>query len=137
MRLANEDYKALLENWSLRFSNDCGLGDDLAKAKEYAASAIKYKTRYLWELDSKPVSMAGVGGNTPNGIRVSWVYTPPELRGKGYASALVATLSQAQLDAGKKLCFLYTDLANPTSNAIYQRIGYKKVSESTHYDFEY
>ena len=72
----------------------------------------------------------GFGGPTPNGIRIGPVYTPPELRGRGYASALTAQVSQLQLDRGKRFCFLYTDLANPTSNAIYRRIGYERVCDS-------
>lgn len=100
-------------------------------------NAIQYKTRFFWQIDNIIVSMAGLAGSTPNGIRIGWVYTPPDFRGKGYASALVTSISQEQLDKGKKFCFLHTDQDNVTSNAIYQRIGYKKVSESTHYIFEY
>jgi predicted GNAT family acetyltransferase len=89
----------------------------------------------LWEEDGEPVSLAGWGGPTPNGVRVGPVYTPPELRGRGYATALTAELSQRLLDGrlfegGRRFCFLYTDLANPTSNAIYERIGYRRVAES-------
>jgi predicted GNAT family acetyltransferase len=89
----------------------------------------------LWEDGGTPVSLAGWGGRTPNGIRVGPVYTPPELRGRGYATALTAELSQRLLDGrllegGRRFCFLYTDLANPTSNAIYERIGYRRVAES-------
>jgi len=88
----------------------------------------------VWE-DNTPVSMAGASGPTPNGIRVGAVYTPPERRRRGYASGLVAALSQEQLDAGKRFCFLYTDLANPTSNKIYQDIGYEAVSDVDEYHF--
>ena len=73
--------------------------------------------------------MAGVGSQTPNGVRIGPVYTPPEARNRGYASALVAAISQAQLDAGRRFCFLFTDLANPTSNHIYQMIGYEPVRD--------
>lgn len=89
----------------------------------------------LWE-DPGSVSMTGFGGATPNGVRIGPVYTPPELRGRGYASALVAETSQRLLDGGKRFCFLYTDLANPTSNAIYRRIGYEFVCESADIAFE-
>ena len=81
------------------------------------------------------VSVSGWGGPTPNGIRVGPVYTPPELRGRGYATALVAELSQTLLDGGRSFVFLYTDLANPTSNAIYERIGYVRVAESAMIEF--
>jgi predicted GNAT family acetyltransferase len=83
---------------------------------------------YVWE-DQEPVSMVGYAGPTPNGIRVSAVYTPPERRNRGYASAGVAALSQMLLDGGRRFCFLFTDLANPTSNRIYQQIGYRAVCD--------
>ena len=63
------------------------------------------------------------------------MYTPPELRGRGYATALVAQLSSQLLAEGRRFCFLYTDLANPTSNAIYERIGYVRVCESAEIAF--
>ena len=89
----------------------------------------------LWEDDGAVVSMAGFGGRTPNGIRIGPVYTPPELRGRGYASALTAEVTQRLLDGGLRFCFLFTDLANPTSNSIYQRIGYERVSDFDHWSF--
>lgn len=82
----------------------------------------------LWE-DGEAVSLAGYGGPTPNGIRIGPVYTPPELRGRGYGSAVTAAITQQLLDGGRRFCFLFTDLANPTSNSIYQRIGYRGVSD--------
>lgn len=83
----------------------------------------------VWETDGELVSMAASRGPTPRGIRISWVYTPQALRGRGYAAALVAALSQRQLDAGRDFCFLFTDLTNPTSNGVYQRVGYQQVGE--------
>jgi predicted GNAT family acetyltransferase len=85
------------------------------------------RTWYLWEDDGRPVSVAAAGGSTPNGIRIGPVYTPPELRRHGYASAVTAAASQAELDKGRRFIFLFTDLANPTSNKIYQQIGYEPV----------
>jgi len=89
----------------------------------------------LWE-DAEPVSLAGFGGPTPNGIRVGPVYTPPERRGRGYASALVAELTRVLLAGGRRFCFLFTDLANPTSNTIYQRVGYRPVADVDQWSFE-
>ena len=83
---------------------------------------------YIWE-DGGPVSMLQATGATPHGIRIGAVYTPPELRRHGYASALVAAASQAELDRGRRWCFLFTDLANPTSNRIYQAIGYRPIRD--------
>jgi predicted GNAT family acetyltransferase len=67
---------------------------------------------------------------------VSGVYTPPYFRGKGYASSCVAALSRLILERGFTKCVLYTDLANPTSNSIYQKIGYKPVCDSLEIKFE-
>ena len=89
----------------------------------------------LWVDEGEPVSFAGYGGSTPNGIRVGPVYTPPELRRRGYASALTAELTRMLLEGGRTFCFLFTDLANPTSNSIYQRIGYEPVSDADHWVF--
>lgn len=89
----------------------------------------------VWEDDGRVVSLAGHAGETPNGSRVGPVYTPPELRGRGYASALTAALTE-QLLARRRFCFLFTDLANPTSNSIYQRIGYRPVTDITLWRFD-
>ena len=84
---------------------------------------------FLWVHDDRPCALAGWSGFTPRGVRIGYVFTPTELRGRGYASAVVAAASQRALDAGHEYCFLYTDLANPTSNSIYRRIGYRQVTE--------
>ena len=89
----------------------------------------------VWVDEGRPVSFAGYGGLTPNGIRVGPVYTPPELRRRGYASALTAELTKLLLERGRTFCFLFTDLANPTSNSIYQRIGYEPVSDADQWTF--
>jgi predicted GNAT family acetyltransferase len=80
--------------------------------------------------------MVGYSGPTPNGIRIAPVYTPPELRGGGYASACTAETTRRLLKDGRRFCFLYTDLANPTSNSIYQRIGYRPVCDVDQYRFD-
>jgi GNAT superfamily N-acetyltransferase len=89
----------------------------------------------LWE-DREPVSVAGWGASTPNGVRIGPVYTPPEHRRRGYGSAVTAAVSAEQLAAGRGFCFLYTDLANPTSNRIYANLGYEPVCDSIDYAFE-
>jgi len=89
---------------------------------------------WLWVVDGAPVAMSGHSGRTGHGIRVGPVYTPPEHRGRGYATALVAEQTRWLLERNPS-CFLYTDLANPTSNGIYQRIGYRQVGESAEWHF--
>jgi predicted GNAT family acetyltransferase len=90
---------------------------------------------YVWE-DGEPVSICGFGSPTPTGIRVGPVYTPPDFRGRGYASAVTAEVTARALASGRRFCFLFTDLANPTSNRIYQRIGYEPVTDLDEYRFE-
>jgi predicted GNAT family acetyltransferase len=89
----------------------------------------------MWDVDGEAVSMGGYGGTTPNGNRIGPIYTPPELRRRGYASALTAELTQTLLDRGRRFCFLFTDLANPTSNSIYQQIGYRPVADVDQWNF--
>jgi len=90
---------------------------------------------WLWEDAGEPMSLTAFGGPTPSGIRIGPVYTPPEHRRHGYASALVADLSAWLLGKGRRACFLYTDLSNPTSNAIYSRIGYRRICDAVEYRF--
>lgn len=82
---------------------------------------------FLLLVNDNPVSMARKAGNTLNGIAINNVYTPPSLRRNGYATECVARLSKLLLEQGNKYCFLFTDLNNPTSNSIYQKIGYRSV----------
>ena len=90
---------------------------------------------WFWERDGEPVSLSGFSGPTPNGIRIGPVYTPPEHRKHGYATTLVADLSAWLLEQGHRACFLYTDLANPTSNRIYVEIGYERVCDAMEFTF--
>jgi predicted GNAT family acetyltransferase len=90
---------------------------------------------YLWE-DGAPLALAGRTRPTPYGMCIGPVYTPPEFRGKGYATALTAALSQRLLDTGKQFTALFTNLANPISNSIYQKIGYHPVCDFDLYRFE-
>jgi RimJ/RimL family protein N-acetyltransferase len=90
---------------------------------------------WLWEDRGEPVSLSGFSGPTPNGIRIGPVYTPPEHRKHGYATTLVADLSAWLLEQGHRACFLYTDLANPTSNRIYVQIGYERVCDAMEFTF--
>jgi GNAT superfamily N-acetyltransferase len=84
----------------------------------------------LWSDErSRPVAMAARNRTAAGVCRVGPVYTPPEHRGNGYASAATAAASSAALESGAESVVLFTDLANPTSNSIYQRIGYRPVSD--------
>jgi uncharacterized protein len=144
MRRATVRDGALVVEWVRAFQRDIGENDSPEDAERVAASRLAPDDNpeatgalglYLWEDGGVPVSMAAAGSPTPNGARINLVYTPPEHRRHGYASACVATLSQRVLDSGRRFCFLFTDLANPTSNHIYQEIGYRPVVDVDDYVF--
>jgi hypothetical protein len=139
MRIADMRDFDLLVAWLVAFVQEALPQEDdgVEEARTAVTRWLRLGTKrnYLWALDGTPVSWASVGGRTPHGTRVGPVYTPPGHRGHGYASALVAAASQAQLDDGLQFCFLFTDLANPTSNHIYQAIGYEPVTDIDVYAF--
>ena len=132
-RLATSDDYSLIVSWSMAFSREA-LNEDSPAVdierqvqRRFDSPGAGFR---LWEHAGEPVSLCGFSGRTPHGIRIGPVYTPPEHRGCGYGTSLVAEVSRELLAVGYEFCFLYTDLANPTSNAIYQRIGYERVCES-------
>ena len=139
-RVATQHDRDLALRWWIAFGDE--VLHEGGPGRERAEASVDHKLSdpasgiLLWEDGGEPVSLAGWGGSTPNGIRIGPVYTPPELRGHGYATAVTAELSQRQLDGGRSFCFLYTDLANPTSNAIYERIGYRRVAEAAEVVFD-
>jgi GNAT superfamily N-acetyltransferase len=136
LRPARDSDLPLVADWIHNFNIDAFLPADREEARTLAERRIDSGDIYLWKHEGRSVSMAGRGRRTTHGSTIGLVYTPRELRNRGYASACVAALSQQLLDAGWEFCTLYTDLANPTSNSIYQRIGYRPVCDSNEYDFE-
>ena len=138
VRLGSVDDRDLLIEWIGGFLDEAFHGESRARADSIVRADLESgsRTYYIWEVDGRPVSTAGVTGPTPNGIRVGPVYTPPDVRRRGYGSAVTAAASQAQLDAGRRFVFLFTDLANTTSNKIYQAIGYAPVIDVDQWSFE-
>ena len=133
MRLAQQADMELIADWLDAFTREISHGPD--DVRSYTRAHIANKTVFFWD-DDGPKTTALWAGQTPNGVRVGFVYTPPEFRGRGYASAVTAAASQRALDSGFRFCCLYTDLGNPTSNAIYQKIGYQPVADVTDYIIE-
>jgi GNAT superfamily N-acetyltransferase len=83
----------------------------------------------LWELGGGPVSLAGHTDVIAEVARVGPVYTPPDLRGRGYAGGVTAAVSALAISRGARSVILFTDLANPTSNSLYRRLGYEPVED--------
>jgi len=127
-RLAGEGDLEIVRGWSRGFHTACFGNDESAKAVQAGENMIVAGDLFLW-VDDVPVSMAARTRRTLHGQAVSHVYTPPQHRRHGYATAVVAGLSQRMLDDGREFCTLYTDLSNPTSNGIYQQIGYRPIAD--------
>ena len=131
-RVVGPEDETLFLSWVDAFERAVDPNETYDPEQSLARARMRLASRsvYFWEVGGQPVTMAGLARPTLHGITVILVYTPPEHRGKGYATALVAFLSDLALKSGKKFCVLYADLANPISNSIYQKIGYKAVSDS-------
>ena len=138
MRFARPDEVSVIAPWIKAFADDALPKFEHVTEEEALTRArdmIGAQHIAVWDVAGKAVAMAGITG-TPSLARITLAYTPPENRGKGFASAVVAHLSQHELEHGKKMCCLYADARNPVSNSIYRKIGYEFVSRSTHYIFE-
>ncbi|KEK22246.1 GNAT family N-acetyltransferase [Bacillus gaemokensis] len=120
----------LIEKWVYQFCEDVHLPTTEDEAKQTANKLVIEKRLFGWEVDGRLVSIAAITRPTKTNITVNFVYTPKEERKKGHASNCVAALSQLMLDRGYDTTTLYTDLANPTSNKVYQEVGYQQIMES-------
>jgi hypothetical protein len=125
LRLALPADVPVARAWMAGFIRDTAVRHVTANS---AANLIEEGRLHFW-IDGQPRCMVGAVRDTPNTTGVAAVYTPPPFRNRGYASVAVATLSRQLLDAGRRSCFLYTDLANPTSNSVYRRIGYEPIDD--------
>ena len=136
-RLADAADAEVITEWAADFSFEA-LGERFAGPAVKAAMQDRIKHGYvmLWEDEGAVVSMAQLTRQLRDGITISLVYTPPHLRGHGYASAVTAAVSQRGLDLGWQFCTLFTDATNAVANKIYQRIGYRKLGSYLAYNFE-
>lgn len=124
-------------DWMMDFAKEATPNERIPRSerRKRVEIQIKDKNVYLWKVEGVPKCMGVVAGTTPNGARIGYLFTPVKFRGQGFGSRTIAAITQKQLDSGKKFCFLYTDASNPTSNKIYQDIGYKYVCDSSSYLF--
>jgi uncharacterized protein len=136
-RPADAGEAGLLERWSVAFHAEIGESETPSEAARSVAHKLAHGDLMVWERDGRVVSMAAVVRRTPSSAAVALVYTPPEERREGYASAVVAALSQRELDAGRSWCSLLADAANPTTNHIYAEIGYQPRCDLRHFDLRW
>lgn len=133
LRVAQEADRPVITLWTTAFFQEAHLADP-SDPRQVALDHVGEGSVFIWD-EGRPVSMAAWAGRTESGVRINFVYTPPEYRKRGYASACVADLTQLLLDEGQAFCCLYTDLANPTSNRLYQKIGYRPVCDMSDFYF--
>ncbi|NEC16372.1 N-acetyltransferase [Streptomyces sp. SID8014] len=132
-RVAGEGDRTTLERWHDGFAADVGLTVGFGAAAWADAGLARGGIR-LWEDGGLPVAMAVATPPAAGAVRITTVYTPPHLRGRGYAGAVTADLS-ARIVAGGDEAVLFTDSANPTSNGLYRRLGYEPLADFAEYAF--
>lgn len=134
LRRVSPDERPRLVRWVDGFDRDAHL--EAAEPAEAVADRMLQGGRaWVFENDAGMVALAG-GVDIPGLGRIGMVYTPPELRGQGLGSAATAAFSAQLLASGARACALFTDLSNQTSNAIYQRVGYRPVCDWADLRFE-
>ena len=134
LRFACPGDHPLMTRWIVGLSEAIGEPVGFDDAKSRAEKLIKDQQLYVWD-NKGPVSIAGMSRPMRNGTTIGAVYTPPEHRGKGYATSCVLLLTKKLLSDGYSFCSLYTDLSNPTSNSIYIKIGYVPIGDALELDF--
>jgi RimJ/RimL family protein N-acetyltransferase len=125
-RIAGHGDRELLIDWLVAFGQEAGT---FADAPRTVDDRLSHDGLTLWEAGGSPVAMAGSTREVAGVVRIGPVYTLPEHRQRGYGGAVTVAASQAALDAGASAVVLFTDLANPTSNALYPRLGYRPVGD--------
>ena len=123
--------RELLTAWTEVFVSDARIPERV-DAGTVVKDAINRGRLHVWD-NGDPVSMAAWTGKTPSGVRINFVYTPRELRGRGYGTACVKALTTQQLEQGNAFCWLYTDVSSAASPNIFKRIGYWPVSDVCEY----
>ena len=134
LRGASRDDMAVVTEWIAAFGRE--INEPFPNAARAAELGIDEGRIQVWTVDREPRSICAWQGPTPNSVRIGLVYTPPEFRGRGYASNAVAELTRRLLGSGRMYCTLFTDKSNPTSNSVYTKIGYEPVADFEHVKFD-
>ncbi|RSM49760.1 GNAT family N-acetyltransferase [Actinoplanes sp. ATCC 53533] len=132
-RIAGAGDRDLLIGWMTAFQRE--LGEEPQATAEFVDDKLAYGGMLLWEDAGQPVSMSGISRPAAGMVRVMAVYTPREHRARGYAGAATTAVTRAALDAGANDVVLFADQSNPTSNALYQRLGYTPIEDRQTVEF--
>ncbi len=134
VRLAVDGDHDWLVAGQLAFVTEAGVPEAPERVRAVVPRRLARGRYWIWD-DGGPVAFAGWADAGDAYARIAPVYTQPDARRHGYATALVAALARGLLDRGRRKLFLVADLANPTSNAVYARIGFRPVNDLYHFDF--
>src|SRR5882724_2877989 len=122
----------LVSDWMTAFVREAIPQDPVPSPEQLAQSAASGRFQF-WIVDREPVSMAGIMRRTRNAGAIAGVYTPPSLRGRGYAGSVTAAVVDAILAEGRSMACLYVDLRNPYSSRCYAKIGFRPLCRSSYY----
>jgi RimJ/RimL family protein N-acetyltransferase len=131
-RLVHPDDAHLFADWMTAFTHEA-IPHDPVPSRERLFKLAGESRHVFWTVDDEPVSMAGIVRRTRHAAAIAAVYTPPELRGRGYAGSVTAAVVERVFAEGKSIACLNADLRNPFSNRCYAKIGFKPVCSSWHY----
>lgn len=134
LRHADKTYRELLVEWAVQFNKEVQMEENEKFIESHVDFIIRTGNAFLW-IDKEPVCMTFRERPYEHGISIGYVYTPKKHRSHGYATNCVAHVSQRSIDEGYRHCTLFTDAQNPTSNSIYQKIGYRYLCDYTYYNF--
>jgi len=127
LRIAEPGDGDLLRGWAAQFLAETEV---TTSDEDLIGPRIEAGRMFVWEVDGHAVAMAAITEAHGGVSRVHLVFTPPLNRQHGFASACVAAITTGELAHPDRLCMLYTDLENPTSNKIYQEVGYRRVGDT-------
>jgi predicted GNAT family acetyltransferase len=134
-RRADDEDLGLVQSWFRAFQDEVPPSTPAIDLDGVARRRVSQGEVWLWQHDGQTASLAGVSAPALGVARVGPVYTSPASRRRGYGAAVTAAASHAAINAGATNVVLYTDLANPTSNSIYQAIGYVPDHDAEERDF--
>jgi GNAT superfamily N-acetyltransferase len=132
--VATPEHRDLLVAWYEAFGAE--VAEPASDVRPAVDDRLSYGGLTLWLVGGAPVALAGTTRAVAGALRIAPVYTPPEHRGRGYGAAATFAATSAARDAGAREVLLYTDLANPTSNRLYARLGYRPVEDSVMFVFD-
>lgn len=125
----------LCVDWMHAFRDETMPYEPVSEVRRIVQHRIAAGQLTLWLAQDRPVALAGTSATVAGVARIGPVYTPPERRRHGFGSAVTAAATRVGFAAGARRCMLIADLANPTSNAVYQKLGYRPAGDAADYAF--